>query len=79
MILLDLTPREWDVLTELCRDGADNRSIARRLFVSEDTVKTHVKHLLAKGGYRTRTELAVAVLRQEHALAVRVHPSVLRP
>lgn len=72
MTLLDLTPREWDVLRELCLDGADNRLIARRLFVTEDTVKSHVKALLRKGGHRNRTELAVAVLRWDHALACRV-------
>jgi DNA-binding NarL/FixJ family response regulator len=71
-MLLVLTPREWDVLTELCRDGADNRLIGRRLYVSEDTVKSHVKHILRKAGMATRTQLAVAVLRWEFWLAVSI-------
>lgn len=79
MILLDLSPREWDVLMELCKDGVSNRLIARRLFVTEDTVKTHIKSLLRRGGFHTRTELAVAVLRWEVALACRLSPRQRRP
>lgn len=70
MILLELTAREWDVLVELCRDGANNRMIASRLFVVEDTVKVHIKNILKKSPFSSRTELAVAVLRQE----VELHP-----
>jgi DNA-binding NarL/FixJ family response regulator len=73
-MLLVLTLREWDVLRELCRDGADNRLIGRRLFVTEDTVKTHVKNILRKARMNTRTQLAVAVLRWELWLAVSIPP-----
>lgn len=69
MRLLSLTKREWDVLTELCRDGATNRVIGKRLHITEDTVKSHVKSLLLKSHFATRTELAVAVVRQRVALA----------
>lgn len=54
--LLDmLTPREREVLAMLA-EGETNASIARRLVVSEDTVKTHVKHILRKLGVRNRSQ-----------------------
>lgn len=76
MILLDLTPREWAVLVELCRDGADNHRISRRLSVTPNTVKTHVQSIMDKGGFLNRTELAVAVLRWDVALATRIPPTL---
>ena len=45
----DLTPREADVL-RLIAAGKSNREIARALFVSEATVKTHVNRIFAKTG-----------------------------
>ena len=54
--LLDmLTPREREVLAMLA-EGETNASIAQRLVVSEDTVKTHVKHILRKLGVRNRSQ-----------------------
>ena len=50
-----LTPREQEVLTMLA-DGETNARIAQRLVVSEDTVKTHVKHILRKLGVRNRSQ-----------------------
>lgn len=53
--LLDmLTRREREVLAMLA-EGETNASLARRLVVSEDTVKTHVKHILRKLGVRNRS------------------------
>ena len=49
----DLTPREAEVL-RLIAAGASNREIARALFVSEATVKTHVNRIFAKTGSRDR-------------------------
>jgi DNA-binding NarL/FixJ family response regulator len=49
----DLTPREAEVL-RLIAGGASNREIARALFVSEATVKTHVNRIFAKTGSRDR-------------------------
>jgi DNA-binding NarL/FixJ family response regulator len=42
-----LSPRETEVL-QLVADGLPNREIARRLLLSEETVKSHMKHLLGK-------------------------------
>jgi DNA-binding NarL/FixJ family response regulator len=51
----ELTPRESDVL-RLIAEGKSNREIARALFVSEATVKTHVNRIFAKTGSRDRTQ-----------------------
>jgi len=55
----DPTPRETEVL-QLVADGLANREIGERLFLSEETVKSHVRHLLAKLHARSRAH-AVAV------------------
>jgi len=52
----NLTARESEVLQELER-GSSNREIARRLFISESTVKVHLRHIYDKVGVRTRAEL----------------------
>ena len=50
-----LTPREAEVL-RLIAAGQSNREIARSLFVSEATVKTHVNRIFAKTGARDRAQ-----------------------
>lgn len=52
---LGITPREHEVL-QLIASGLSNREIAERLFVSENTVKTHTSRLLDKLNARRRTE-----------------------
>jgi DNA-binding NarL/FixJ family response regulator len=51
----ELTPRESDVL-RLIAEGKSNREIARALYVSEATVKTHVNRIFAKTGSRDRNQ-----------------------
>ena len=53
------TMREVEVLQLIC-DGLVNREIGQRLFLSEGTVKSHVRHILAKLQARSRAH-AVAV------------------
>jgi DNA-binding NarL/FixJ family response regulator len=58
-----LTPREIDVLRHVS-GGNRNRDIAERLFISEETVKVHIKHIMEKLGAADRTQaIAIAVRR----------------
>jgi ATP/maltotriose-dependent transcriptional regulator MalT len=52
---LGITPRELEILG-LIADGLSNREIAERLFVSENTVKTHSSRLFDKLGAKRRTQ-----------------------
>jgi DNA-binding NarL/FixJ family response regulator len=58
-----LTDREVDVLKHIA-GGNRNRDIAARLFISEETVKVHIKHIMEKLGASDRTQaVAIAVRR----------------
>ncbi len=57
-----LTPMELKV-TELVVTGLSNRQIGERLFLSGRTVATHVSHVLAKLGVRSRTDIAREAVR----------------
>jgi DNA-binding NarL/FixJ family response regulator len=52
---LQITPRELEILG-LIAEGLSNKEIAGRVFVSENTVKTHASRLFDKLGARRRTE-----------------------
>jgi DNA-binding NarL/FixJ family response regulator len=59
----DLTVRETEVLRKVA-DGDRNREIAELLFISEETVKVHIKHIMDKLGAKDRTQaVAIAVRR----------------
>jgi DNA-binding NarL/FixJ family response regulator len=59
-----LSAREREVL-ELIGQGLSNADIARKLFISEKTVKTHVSHILAKFGVADRTGAILEGLRRQ--------------
>ncbi len=59
----DLTSREREVL-DLLAEGASKEAIARRLFVSTNTVRNHIQNVLTKLGAHSRLE-AVAVASRE--------------
>lgn len=56
----ELSPRETEVLGLVAR-GFSNRRIAAELFISEATVKVHIRHIFEKLGVNTRTEAALLV------------------
>jgi DNA-binding CsgD family transcriptional regulator len=54
-----VTPRELEVLA-LIADGYSTREIAQMLWITDETVRTHVRRLLSRVGARTRAH-AVAI------------------
>jgi DNA-binding CsgD family transcriptional regulator len=62
MDLDDLSPREIEVL-RLMASGKSNREIAKVLFISRNTVSTHVRNILTKTGSANRTEAAAYAMR----------------
>jgi DNA-binding NarL/FixJ family response regulator len=58
-----LTQREVEVLREVA-DGNRNREIAEKLFISEETVKVHIKHIMEKLGATDRTQAVAIGLRR---------------
>jgi DNA-binding NarL/FixJ family response regulator len=59
----DLTAREIEVLQQVA-GGNRNRDIAQRLFISEETVKVHVKHIMDKLGAKDRTQAITIAVRR---------------
>ncbi len=58
-----LTPREKQII-KLITNGMANKVIARKLSITEGTVKVHVKHLLKKLRLRSRVEVAVWAIQE---------------
>jgi DNA-binding NarL/FixJ family response regulator len=58
-----LTPREIEVLRHIA-EGNRNKDIGERLFISEETVKVHVKHVMDKLGASDRTEAVAIAIRR---------------
>ncbi len=58
-----LTAREREIL-QLLADGMSNSDVADRLFISQETVKSHVRHILAKLEADTRTQAVAIALRE---------------
>jgi DNA-binding NarL/FixJ family response regulator len=57
-----LTPREREIL-QLLADGMSNADVAGQLFISQETVKSHVRHILTKLEADTRTQAVAIALR----------------
>lgn len=59
-----LTPREMEVLEHVAK-GMNNREIAKALFISENTVKNHVRNILEKLHLHSRMEAVVYAVREK--------------
>jgi DNA-binding NarL/FixJ family response regulator len=59
-----LTERELEVL-RLVAQGLNNKDIAKRLFISENTVKNHVRNLLEKLQLHSRMEAVLYAVREK--------------
>ncbi|HGJ5898376.1 response regulator [Arsenophonus apicola] len=60
--LSSLTKREFEVLREIA-NGLKNREISKSLFISEETVKVHIRNLLKKLNVRSRLEASLVYMR----------------
>jgi two-component system nitrate/nitrite response regulator NarL len=70
-----LTGRERQILGYVAC-GFSNKAIARALGISNDTVKLHVRHILAKLGLTSRVEAAVFAVQNRSALGMEERPPV---
>jgi DNA-binding NarL/FixJ family response regulator len=70
--VLGLTAREHEVAM-LVAEGLSNRDIATSLVISEMTVEVHVKHILNKLGFRSRSQVAVWVTEHRQTLTSTPH------
>ena len=58
-----LTERELELLY-LMADGSSNKGIAKKLFISENTVKYHIRNILQKFNVQNRTEAVALAIRK---------------
>lgn len=61
--LIPLSDRELDVVNAVA-EGLNNKEIAKKLFLSEGTVKNHITHALNKLNLRDRTQLAIYAIKR---------------
>jgi DNA-binding NarL/FixJ family response regulator len=59
----DLTPREFEILKALV-DGLDYKHIAKRHFISVETVRNHIRHIYGKLQVHSKSEAVAKALRQ---------------
>jgi NarL family two-component system response regulator LiaR len=76
--LQPLSVREREVL-DLIAHGHSNRQIARKLAIGEQTVKTHVRSILAKLGLQDRVQAAIFALRHQAASPPEQQPAPADP
>lgn len=58
---INITSKESEILNYIC-EGLSNKEIAQKLFISEQTVKTHCNHIYKKFGVKNRVKLALRAL-----------------
>jgi len=68
-----LSPREREIL-EMLADGFSGAEIAKRLFLSTETVRTHVRNAVQKLGCRTRTQAVALLISQSNGSPVNPRP-----
>jgi DNA-binding NarL/FixJ family response regulator len=59
----ELSPREVEVLREVAQGGG-NQDVARRLGVTDDTIKTHMRNILSKLDATDRTQAVTIAVRR---------------
>ena len=62
IVLAGLSDRESEVLEALCQ-GMSNKEMAEVLFVSPETIKSHVSTLIGKLGVKDRTQAVISAIR----------------
>ena len=61
-ILNELSVREMEVLEALCQ-GMSNKEMAESMFVSTETIKSHVSTVISKLGVKDRTQAVITCIR----------------
>ena len=72
-----LTAREREIL-QLLADGMSNADVAEKLFISQETVKSHVRHILSKLEADTRTQAVAIALREAIIDWAKAEPRAIR-
>ncbi|MCX7840969.1 MAG: LuxR C-terminal-related transcriptional regulator [Anaerolineae bacterium] len=77
MLNHDLSEREREIL-RLVATGASNKEIAQQLFISQNTVKVHLRNIFAKIGVTSRTEATVYAI-QNGLVELDAAPKIIEP